>query len=202
MCTTISAGAASFGKVSQTDKTKKAETKPDNPAQEKEIATPAKEKVTVSKSDLGKAVSAIEIIPISENQYKNAKYRTIGVAGNLAFQGMLSRSVNPVGGTLGGIFITVFDFNDAVRKGNDSRVNKVSAALAWATVGIDVANISGNFGAPLVSRPIGLGLDAAGIATSWLSDITANQSVKQSDKKETEAILREAGIIDDHTVVK
>lgn len=187
MCSNIkSTGSASIPNNQKISVAKKTEIKPEPAVQEKETANHPEEKVFIGKSvNQGKAASSIEMVETPPaNTYKNASFRTVGVLGNMAVQGLLYKGINPTGSTIGGIFITVFDVSDANKKTNDPNVSKTSAALAWMTVGLDGINVAtGMTGSKLISLPISWAIEGTAIATSWLSDVTANQSVAESVNK-------------------
>lgn len=79
-------------------------------------------------------------------------------------------SIAPVVGAVAGAAITAWDVKDAIEKTKDPKASKASAALAWATVGLDVVSTAATatgIGAPIGWVATGLSIGTS-IASDWL----------------------------------
>lgn len=88
--------------------------------------------------------------------------------GSVKFATRLSAAA-PIISTAIGVGITTWDTIDAIKKTKDPRVTKLSAGLAWATVGLDVINVASQSSG--VGAPIGWIATGLSIGTSILSDV-------------------------------
>jgi hypothetical protein len=75
----------------------------------------------------------------------------------------------PIISTAIGVGITTWDTIDAIKKTKDPRVTKLSAGLAWATVGLDIVNVASQSSG--IGAPIGWISTGLSIGTSILSDV-------------------------------
>jgi hypothetical protein len=78
-------------------------------------------------------------------------------------------TIAPYVGAAIGVAITAWDANHAYKLTKDPKVTKLSAGLAWATVGLDAVSVAANFSA--VGAPIGWVATGLSVGTSIASDI-------------------------------
>lgn len=81
--------------------------------------------------------------------------------------GKLASAV-PIIGAVAGAAITAYDVHDAIKKTKDKNTTKLSAGLAWATVGLDVISTAAT--ATGIGAPVGWVATGLSIGTSIASD--------------------------------
>jgi hypothetical protein len=99
---------------------------------------------------------------VSKGTAEAAEKGTVKVASKVS-------TIAPYVGAAVGVAITAWDANHAYKLTKDPKVTKLSAGLAWATVGLDAVSVAANFSA--VGAPIGWVATGLSIGTSIASDI-------------------------------
>jgi hypothetical protein len=122
------------------------------------------ENLSVKDTKQGKAAATYEMSP--PHSFARVFVQTGAAA---VSYGLRAQACAPVVGTAIGVAITAWDVKDALEKTRDPKVGKTSAALAWATVGFDVAATATT--ATGILAPLGVELRLLTMGTSFLSDI-------------------------------
>ncbi|RYY00470.1 hypothetical protein EON78_01080 [bacterium] len=89
------------------------------------------------------------------------------VSGSAKAGGKLASAV-PIIGAVAGAAITAYDVHDAIKKTKDKNTTKLSAGLAWATVGLDVISTAAT--ATGIGAPVGWVATGLSVGTSIASD--------------------------------